>query len=182
MTLTIDESLRFHLDSCQSTRHGQPSGGKSTDNSPMNMPLRPPPPRIEFVYDAVVEVAPRVDLGEAPLGQRFIVPITGGRFEGPRLRGQVLAGGADRQLLRHDGIKELEAIYEMQTDDGVVLSIRNLVLIDDPPGGPRQVGSHVSITAPRGPYDWMNRRRFTGTLRSLAPEQAAVLISVYSLE
>lgn len=181
MMPTIVDALRFRLDSCQSGQYRAEDLANCTDNARMNATLRPPAPHLEFLYDAVVEVAPRVDLGEAPLGHRFIVPITGGRFEGPRLRGSVLAGGADRQLLRRDGIKELEAIYEMQTDDGVVLSVRNLVLIDDPAGGPRTVGSHVSITAPEGRYDWLNRRRFTGTLRSLAPEQAAVLICVYQL-
>ncbi len=56
------------------------------------------PPRTEFVYEAVVEIAPLVPLGDSPLGERRMVPITGGRFQGPRLRGIVLPGGADRQL------------------------------------------------------------------------------------
>ncbi|MFQ1700238.1 DUF3237 family protein [Loktanella agnita] len=34
--------------------------------------------------------------------------------------GTVLAGGANRQVLRPDGIKELDALYEMQTKDGTI--------------------------------------------------------------
>lgn len=54
-------------------------------------------PRTEFVYEAIVDIAPPMTLGASPFGERFMVPITGGSFEGPGLRGTVLAGGADRQ-------------------------------------------------------------------------------------
>jgi len=143
--------------------------------------MDPRPPAAEFVYEAVVEVAPRQDMGRAPIGHRFIVPITGGHFEGPALRGTVLAGGADRQLLRDDGIRELDALYELRTDDGVLLTVHNQVLIDDPPGAPRYVFSHVRVTAPAGPYAWLNRRVLVGTLRNLQPERPAVCIRVYQL-
>ena len=139
------------------------------------------PPSTEFVYEAIVQIAPREALGRSPLGERFIVPILGGSFEGPHLRGQVLAGGADRQLVRADGVRRLDAFYEMRTDDGTVLTVRNRVLIDDPPGGERYAYSTLEITAPEGPYDWLNRRVLVGTLRNLQPEQMAVCIGVYQL-
>lgn len=142
---------------------------------------RPPAPRSELVYEAVVDVGPRHDLGASPLGHRYLIDILGGRFDGPRLQGTVLPGGADRQLWRQDGVKQLEAIYEMRTHDGVVLSIVNRVLIDDPPGGSRYAFSQVQITAPGGIYDWLNKRLFVGTLRSLMPERNAVLVGVYQL-
>jgi hypothetical protein len=58
------------------------------------------PPRTELAYLAVVDLGDGVTLGRGPLGERRIVPIVGGRFEGPGLRGSVLRGGADRQLIR----------------------------------------------------------------------------------
>jgi hypothetical protein len=80
----------------------------------------PRPPTFRLLWTAIVEVADRQDLGEGPLGHRFMVPILGGRFyAGPDfdgLSGTVQPGGADRQLLRVDGIKELDALYEMQSD------------------------------------------------------------------
>ena len=57
-----------------------------------------------------------------------MVPITGGTFEGPNIRGTVLAGGADRQLLRGDGVRTLDALYELQTDDGAIFTVRNQLL------------------------------------------------------
>ena len=85
-------------------------------------------PRTEFVYESIVDIAPVQPLGMSPYGERRMVPITGGTFEGPGLRGKVLAGGADRQLVRRDGAVNLDAVYELQTDDGVIISVRNRVL------------------------------------------------------
>jgi len=138
-----------------------------------------------LAWEALVTIAPRQALGHGPLGERFIIPITGGRFQGgpahADLHGQVLPGGADRQLWRPDGVRELDAFYEMQHDDGTVITIRNRVLIDDPAGGPRYACSQVQATAPAGPHAWLNRRVLVGSLHPLPPEQAAVLIRVWLL-
>jgi len=149
--------------------------------SDLNLPLRPEPPRAEFAYEAVVDIAPREDLGASALGERFIVPILGGRFEGPRLRGRVLPGGADRQWLRPDGIKELDALYEMQTDDGTVITVHNRVVIDDTLQPERYARSVLKLSAPAGPHEWLNRRVFVGTLQTLKPLRDAVRITVYEL-
>lgn len=141
----------------------------------------PPAPEACFAWEAQVEIGERQSLGHGPLGERFIVPILGGTFEGPRLRGTVLPGGADRQLLRADGVKELDALYEMQTDDGTVLTVRNRVLIDETATPGRYARSVLQLTAPAGPHDWLNRRVFVGTLHSLRPARAAVGIRVYEL-
>jgi hypothetical protein len=143
------------------------------------------PPASVLVWQAWVRVGPRQSLGNSPAGERFMIPILGGEFQGGQsdkaLHGQVLAGGADRQLLRPDGIKELDALYEMQTHDGAVLTIHNQVLIDESAQPQRYVFSQVRITAPVGPYDWLNRRVFVGTLHPLPPEAQAVLIRVWQL-
>jgi hypothetical protein len=138
-------------------------------------------PRTELVWEALVELSPTVDLGDSPLGRRRIVPITGGTFAGPRLRGVVLAGGADRQLVRKDGVTRLEALYEMRTDDGAVITVLNRVTIDRPEGRAPYTFSTLEVTAPEGPHAWLNRLAFVGTLHPLPPERRAVLIRVYNL-
>lgn len=140
------------------------------------------PPRTEFVYEAVVEIAPLVPLGDSPLGERRIVPITGGRFQGPRLGGIVLPGGADRQLVRKDGVRRLDALYEMKTDDGAILTVRNQVTIDPGrDGAPDTRFLTIDVTAPEGPHAWLNRLVLVGTLHSLRPAQAAVLVRAFRL-
>lgn len=140
-------------------------------------------PALELVYRAEVDIAERQDLGGSALGQRFIVPILGGSFKGIRgLNGIVLPGGADRQLLRPDGVKELDALYEMHTDDGAVITVRNRALIDDSRTPQRYARSVLRLYAPEGPHGWLNRRVFVGSVDSLRPKRVAVLISVYLLD
>ena len=137
-------------------------------------------PRTEFVYEAIVDLEPTVQLGQSPFGERRMVPIVGGTFEGPGLRGKVLPGGADRQLVRRDGATALDAIYELQTHDGAVISIRNRVLSRPARGDqPRYAISTIDITAPDGPYGWLNDYVYVGTLGSLRPQRQAVVIRVY---
>lgn len=138
-------------------------------------------PRTEFVYEAIAELAPALALGPGPLGERRMVPITGGTFEGPGLRGKVLAGGADRQLLRKDGTRLLDALYEMQTDDGAIITVHNQVMSRTDAEGKPYRFSHISLTAPEGKYGWLNQFVYVGTLHSLQPARAAVAIRVYRL-
>lgn len=138
-------------------------------------------PRVMLVYEATVDVAAPRSLGPGPLGERRIVDIVGGAFEGPRLRGRVLPGGADRQLLLPDGVRWLEALYEMETDDGAVLTVHNDVRIVERPGQARYAFSHVKVTAPHGPHAWLNETVLVGTLHPLLPARHAVLISVFQL-
>lgn len=139
-----------------------------------------------LAWTAAVDIAPRETLGASALGERFIVSILGGRFWGgpgfEGLRGRVRAGGADRQLLRADGVKELRAEYEMETDDGAVLTIDNRVIVDESVQPERYALSHLFVTAPAGPHAWLNRRVFVGTLQSLRPQRQAVVVRGWLLE
>jgi Protein of unknown function (DUF3237) len=81
-----------------------------------------------------VTVATPQSIGAVPHGTRRTVPITGGDFEGPRLRGSVLPGGsADWLLLRADGVLELDLRATLRTDDGALISMRSFGLRHGPP-------------------------------------------------
>jgi hypothetical protein len=90
-------------------------------------------PRLDFIFSAQVRVDRPLDLGDVGKGGRRIVPIAGGEFSGPKIRGQVLSGGADWQVIRSDGVAELEARYTLRTDDGALIYVRNLALRHGPP-------------------------------------------------
>jgi len=68
-----------------------------------------------------IAAAPPQKLGTGPQGIRSIVPVTGGDFEGPRLRGKVLPGGDDWLLLRPDGVLELDLRITLETDDHALI-------------------------------------------------------------
>jgi hypothetical protein len=62
-----------------------------------------------------------------------MIPITGGSFEGERLAGEVMPGGADWQLVRRDGVVEIDARYVFKTGDGALISVRNVGVLHAPP-------------------------------------------------
>ncbi len=91
------------------------------------MSFDPVVPRLTLMYRASIAVDKPQLFGPTPQasGERRIINITGGEFEGARLRGTVLPGGADWQVIRSDGVAQLEARFTMQTDDGALLHVRN---------------------------------------------------------
>jgi hypothetical protein len=85
---------------------------------------------VEFVVELKVNTDKPMVVGQTAHGQRRIVPITGGTFEGPKMRGTVVNGGADYQFVNKDNTRtEIEAIYSLMTDDGVLIHIRNVGII-----------------------------------------------------
>jgi len=90
-------------------------------------------PGLEFAFEVVADVAAPLDLGITPAGRRRIVSITGGTFAGPDLKGRVLAGGADSQIVRADGTAELDARYTLATDQGALIYVVNRGLRHGPP-------------------------------------------------
>jgi hypothetical protein len=77
-------------------------------------------PRFQHLFDLWIEVDRPQDVGEVPRGHRFIGPVTGGRFEGPGLRGQVLPVGADWFLLRGE-VAEIDVRLALRSDDGALI-------------------------------------------------------------
>src|SRR5215510_359171 len=72
-------------------------------------------------------------LGAVPHGVRSVIPVTGGDFEGPRLRGKVLPGGGDWLLLRPDGVLELDLRITLETDDHALIYMTFQGLRHGPP-------------------------------------------------
>jgi hypothetical protein len=62
-------------------------------------------------------------LGNTPYGERRIIDIHGGTVEGPKLKGKVLPGGADWQIVRADGVVHLTARYTIEADSGAKILV-----------------------------------------------------------
>ena len=85
------------------------------------------------LFSAEILLAEPQELGTSPWGRRRIIGITGGRFHGERLRGRVLPGGADWQVIRADGVADLDARYTLETHDGALIYVRNHGYRQGPP-------------------------------------------------
>lgn len=123
-------------------------------------------PQLEFVMQLRVTLGQMYSVGDTPRGKRNVIPITGGTFEGPKIKGTILNGGADYQMSSPDGKRtDIEAIYSICTDDGVYIHIRNCGIISsgtDAEGHP----SFYFKCAPKfeapsnSPYAWLNNAIF----------------------
>ena len=133
--------------------------------------------RLTPLLQADITLAPAQELGDAPLGRRRIINITGGTFRGERLSGKVLPGGADWQVIR---------------GDGALIYVRNLGYRH----GPADVLKRVAAGEPVDPalyymrttpwfetgatrYAWLNRIVCVATG---ARRAAAVELEVYEIQ
>ncbi|WP_315837108.1 DUF3237 domain-containing protein [Bradyrhizobium prioriisuperbiae] len=73
------------------------------------------------LFDIVVDLNPLLNIGPGPLGQRILFGAAGGTFEGPKLRGEVLAGGGDWALFRPDGGMSLDVRLTLRTHDNALV-------------------------------------------------------------
>jgi len=83
------------------------------------------PPELVLAFELRCQVGQPLDFGSIPAGRRRIVPILGGTFEGSGIRGRILPGGADWQIVRSDGVAELDTRYTLETDDGKLIYVQN---------------------------------------------------------
>jgi len=135
-------------------------------------------PEFEYVLTSRVLVEPeplRFDVAGG-IGQRLILNIRGGDFEGPRLRGTILPGGGDWPLIRPDGVGLTDARYTYQTDDGALINIYNTGYRHGSESAIRGLDEKRSVVdpasyylrqwsrfeAPAGKYEWMSRHIFIG--------------------
>src|SRR4026209_777243 len=86
---------------------------------------KPAEPKLTFAFEVRATVGTPLELGTGAQGRRRIVPITGGTFEGPTLRGKVMNGGADWQIIRADGFTEVDTRYTLETDKGQIIYVQN---------------------------------------------------------
>jgi hypothetical protein len=131
-------------------------------------------PGLEFIYEAGGDLGAPIPIGDTPDGARRIIPIfAGGRVEGPLIKGKLMGNAADWQLTRSDGVTVADAIYALETDDGVIIQIRNKGLRHGPPEVMARLAAGEEVDpaeyyfrtvpefiAPKGKYEWMNQSIF----------------------
>ncbi|MDR6289900.1 hypothetical protein E9232_002421 [Inquilinus ginsengisoli] len=74
------------------------------------------------LFTLSIALHPIHELGPTPAGERRVVPVSGGRFDGDRLAGEVLPhGGSDLLLTRADGSFQQDVRLTLRTHDGALI-------------------------------------------------------------
>ena len=142
--------------------------------------------KTEFIWEARVKIGSMINVGESKRGTRRIIPIIGGTFCGPKIKGEILHRGDDWQLVRPDGDTELYARYLLKTNDGYIFQIVNQALIHtDNSVNSFYCKSVLDIEVPNNsPYNYLNHAIFLGTLTmpDLKPgDEPYVIIRMYKV-
>ncbi len=97
------------------------------------------------IFRIHAELADILPLGQTPLGERRIINILGGTVEGAKLNGRILAGGADWQIIRHDGVTDIEARYTIETVGGARILVVSEGLRHGPPDVMARLGQGEAV-------------------------------------
>jgi hypothetical protein len=131
------------------------------------------PPTLTFAFEARVQVAAPVEVGDVPHGRRRIVQILGGTFDGPGIRGRVVPGGADWQIIQPDGFSELDTRYTLETDKGQIIYVQNAGIRHAPPEVMKQLLAGEAVDPSRVYF------RTIPTFETSAPELQWLVRSVF---
>lgn len=141
--------------------------------------------RIEADLGEITEV------GATPYGGRRVIEILGGRVSGAKLEGRILPGGADWQIIRTDGVADIQARYVIETQAGARVLVRSDGLRHGPKGVLEKIAAGEKIdpklyyfrtalrfeaSAPE--LDWLNRAIF---IAFGARERLSVSLDVHEL-
>ena len=132
----------------------QAGAGAQTGGAP-----RPEALKSEFLLDMILETQPAVQLGP-----RTVVGVTGGTFEGPKLRGKVIGPGADWPLAVSPTLRILDVRTILVTDDDQRIYMTYRGVIHTPPAGQ---GERYWRTVPifetdSKKYEWLTQSVFVG--------------------
>ena len=125
--------------------------------------------KLEFLVEFTADLEqPTRITGNSPFGTRGLAVVTGGSFEGPRLKGTIWAGGGDWLLRGPDGVTRLDVRITFETGDGALIYVQYYG-VNRPdgsrpmpqPGEPSEYGDAYFMTVPRfetgdDRYAWLN--------------------------
>jgi hypothetical protein len=141
------------------------------------MPLTSLP--AEYLFTVTATTAPAALIEGGPQGTRRIVAVTGGTFDGPKMKGKVAdAPGGDWLTTRADGTVRLDVRVLLVTDDGasILMTYSGIGKAGD--------GGFKLRTAPQFEtgdtrYAWLNGVQAVGLG---TPGRDTVTYEVYALE
>ena len=114
-----------------------------------------------WLFDLVIDTQP-----PHAIGDHVVVPVSGGSFEGPRLKGLIVAPGGDWMTHRADGSSVLDVRLVLRTDDGHEISMTSRGIGYTPPGGTLYARILPMFETGAAKYAWLNNIVSVGVFRT----------------
>jgi hypothetical protein len=138
---------------------------------------RLPDPFLELIYRLEASIGDPQDVGQISAGHRRIVPLTGGTFNGPELRGTLIPGAsADWQTILPDGTALGDVRYTLETESGDVLYVQSQGVRHGSPGILERLGRGEDVDA--GEYTFRTAVKIETGADSLEWLNKGIFVSV----
>jgi len=126
--------------------------------------------KLEPLMTVHADIRPPAEIGTGPYGTRLVFDVTGGHFEGARLRGTILPSGGDWLLIDAEGVGHLDVRITLVTEDGAHIYVQyyGVIVMNEQvnnalaQGGATEYGDTYIMAQPRyetgdARYKWLNR-------------------------
>ncbi|HVT17509.1 MAG TPA: DUF3237 domain-containing protein [Thermoanaerobaculia bacterium] len=133
--------------------------------------------RSEFLLELVIERGPANSVGSLGVS-RIVVPVAGGTFEGPKLKGTIVAPSGDWIVARPDGSSVLDLRVVLQTEDSqkIYMTARGVAFTQ--PSGALYARNQPVFETGAAKYLWLNNVVAVGVYR---PVPGKVTYRIYSV-
>jgi len=140
-------------------------------------PATPDRLQSEFLLDLVLDTQPPHNIGSIAVN-RIIVPVSGGTFEGPSLKGTTVGPGGDWIVARPDGSSVLDVRLVLQTDDAQTIYVTWRGISYTPQGRTQYARIVPVFETSAAKYTWLNSIVSVGVHR---PMPGKVAYRVYRI-
>ncbi|HSP15847.1 MAG TPA: DUF3237 domain-containing protein [Thermoanaerobaculia bacterium] len=120
----------------------------------------------EFLLDLTIERGPSNNVGSVGVN-RVVVPVVGGTFEGPRLKGTIVGPAGDWIIARPDGSSVLDIRAVLQTDDNEKIYMTARGIAYTPKGGTLFARILPVFETGSAKYSWLNNVVAVGVKRPM---------------
>lgn len=137
-----------------------------------------PPTQGTLAFSVSLQIGSTHDVGNTPYGHRRLLDVKGGTITGDRLKGSVMTGGLEYELVLSNGVVELQGINIFKTSDNALIYVRSCGVAPDGASGPRVIPDFEAATS--GSYAWLNTGKFVAT-RALDSAGGTLKLDVYDV-
>lgn len=130
------------------------------------------------MLEATLRLGDTHEFGETQYGMRRLLDVVGGSFEGSRVKGTVLTGGLQLELILANDAMEYEQIDIWRTDDGSPVLLRSCGFA---PSGANVTRFIPDFEAPNSSsHAWLNTGKFAG-VRTVDEAEGTVHLAIYDI-